>query len=114
LNDGGFDLNQGSHAQDNDRDGNGKMALGFIIGISLGFGVGLALDNLPIGMAIGAGMGVSLGIAFSREGQQPSRSMAITSIVLLAVGVIVLAAFMHLARPQWWCGYPVLNLIPGC
>jgi uncharacterized membrane protein AbrB (regulator of aidB expression) len=90
------------------------MALGFAVGISLGFGVGLALDSLPLGMAIGAGIGISLAMAFSREGQQPSRTMTITSIVLLAVGLIVLAAFMHLARPQWWCGYPVLNLIPGC
>jgi multidrug transporter EmrE-like cation transporter len=109
-----MDLNQGSQAQDDDRDGNAKMALGFVIGISLGFGVGLALDSLPIGMAIGAGMGVSLAMAFSREGRQPSRTMAITSMILLIVGIIVLAAFMHLARPQWWCGYPVLNLIPGC
>ena len=107
-------MNQRTDAQDNGRDGSAKMALGFIMGISMGFGLGLALDSLPIGIAIGAGMGVSLAVAFSREGQQPSRSMKITSFVLLAVGIIVLAAFMHLIHPQWWCGYPVLNLIPGC
>jgi multidrug transporter EmrE-like cation transporter len=107
-------LNQRSNIQDHDQDGNSNMALGFIIGISLGFGVGLALDNLPIGMAIGAGMGISLAMAFSREGRQPSRTMAITSMVLLVVGIILLTAFISLARPQWWCGYPVLNLIPGC
>jgi hypothetical protein len=40
--------------------------------------------------------------------------MIIAGIVLVAVGIVVLAVFIHLVVPHWWCDYPVLNLLPGC
>jgi len=93
---------------------NARIALGLCIGVALGISIGLALGSIPIGIAIGAGVGLSLGLAFSRQRQEPSRPLTNAGIVLLVVGIIVLAVVMHLVVPNWWCDYPVLNLIPGC
>jgi hypothetical protein len=40
--------------------------------------------------------------------------MTIAGVLLLLVGIVVLAVIMHLVLPQWWCDYPILNLLPGC
>ena len=103
-----------SDAQQDRRDRNARMALGLCIGLALGISIGLALGSIPIGIAIGTGAGVSLGLAFSRQRQEPSRPLTIAGVVLLLVGIIVLAVVMHLVIPNWWCDYPLLNLLPGC
>lgn len=103
-----------SDTQHDGRDANSRLLLALCIGVALGISLGVALGSIPIGIAIGAGVGVSLGIAFSGRRQEPSKPMTIAGILLVAVGIIVLAVFMHLVRPQLWCEYPILNLIPGC
>lgn len=107
-------MNQGASAQQDDRDRGAKMGVGMAIGLATGLAIGVALGSIPIGVAIGAGMGVSLGLAFSGQRREPSRPMIIAGVVLVLVGIVVLAVVMHLVEPQWWCGYPGLNLIPGC
>jgi len=90
------------------------MALGIGIGMPLGIAIGLLLDSIGIGVAIGVTLGVSLGLAFSGQRRETPRALAIAGVVLVLVGIVVLAVIMHLVEPQWWCGYPGLNLIPGC
>jgi multidrug transporter EmrE-like cation transporter len=107
-------MNQRANGQRSSGESSAKMALGMAIGITLGTAIGLALDSIAIGVAIGAGVGISLGVAFSGQRQEPSKPMTIAGVVLVAVGIVVLAIFMTLVRPQWWCQYPGLNLIPGC
>jgi multidrug transporter EmrE-like cation transporter len=107
-------MDQRANEQPNNRDPRAGLLLGLCIGVALGISLGVALDSIPIGIAIGAGVGVSLGIAFSGRRQEPSKPMTIAGILLVAVGIVVLAVVMHLIFPQWWCDYPVLNLIPGC
>lgn len=106
--------NQRENGQRASRDTAAKMALGMAIGMALGVAIGLALDSIAIGVAIGSGLGTSLGIALSAQRQEPSMPMTIAGVVLVAVGIVVLAVIMLLVRPQWWCQYPILNLIPGC
>jgi multidrug transporter EmrE-like cation transporter len=105
---------QESDTEKNDQDTNARMALGLVIGMALGVALGVALDSIPIGIAIGAGIGVSLGAAFSGRRPEPSRPLTVAGVVLVLAGVLVLAVMMHLVLPRWWCGYPVLNLLPGC
>ena len=107
-------VNQVSNGQHDTRDRSAKMALGLAIGLALGVPIGLALDSIPIGIAIGTSLGVSLGLALSGRRQEPSKPLVIAGVVLLLAGIIVFAAVMHLVLPQWWCGYPILNLLPGC
>lgn len=107
-------MTQSANEQPNNRDPRAGLLLGLCIGVALGVSLGVALDSIPIGIAIGAGVGVSLAIAFSGRKQEPSRPLTIAGVVLVLIGIIVLAVVMHLVQPQWWCGYPVLNLLPGC
>ena len=109
-----FEMNQGSNEQPNSRDTRAGLLLALCIGVTLAISLGVALDSIPIGIAIGAGVGLSLGMAFSGRRQEPSRPLTIAGVVLLLVGVIVFAVVMSLVRPQWWCDYPILNLVPGC
>ena len=106
-------MNHGADGQYAGRD-TAKMLLGMAIGLALGLAVGLALDNIAIGAAIGGGIGVSLGVAFSQGRREPSKPMTIAGVLLVVAGIIVLAIMLHLIQPQWWCDYPVLNLVPGC
>ena len=107
-------MNHKVDAQRDSRDVGAKMVMGMAIGMALGFAIGLVLDSIPIGVAIGSGLGVSFGLAFSGQSQEPSKPMTIAGVVLVAVGIVVLAIVLHLIQPQWWCQYPILNLIPGC
>jgi multidrug transporter EmrE-like cation transporter len=107
-------MEQKSAAQQNGQDRNARMALGLCIGMALGISLGVALGSIPIGIAIGAGVGVSLGMAFSGQRQEPSKPLTIVGILLLVVGIVLLAVILSLVRPQWWCDYPILNLLPGC
>jgi multidrug transporter EmrE-like cation transporter len=107
-------MNQRADGQHASRDTGAKMALGMAIGMALGFAIGLALDNIAIGVAIGAGLGISFGVAFSGQRQEPSKPLTIAGVFLVLFGIVVLAIMMHLIEPQWWCQYPILNLIPGC
>jgi hypothetical protein len=107
-------VNQVSNGQHDTRDRSAKMALGLAIGLALGVSLGVALDSIPIGIAVGAGVGVSLAMAFSGKRQEPSRPLIIAGIVLMLLGIFVFAVLMSLVLPQWWCGYPILNLLPGC
>jgi len=107
-------MNERENEQPGSRDRNSRLLLGWCIGMALGVSLGVALGSIPIGIAIGAGVGVSLGMAFSGQRQQPSRPLTIAGVVLVLVGIIVLALVMSLVLPQWWCDYPVLNLLPGC
>jgi hypothetical protein len=91
-----------------------KMLLGMAIGIALGLAVGLALDNIAIGAGMGVAIGTALGVNFSGRRREPSKALTVVGVVLLLIGIIVLAIVMSLVYPQWWCDYPVLNLIPGC
>lgn len=92
--------------------------------------VGGYLLNVPIALAVAVVGGIvmlwGLGLlvrfvrkypkvpAQSGQRQEPSRLLMIAGVVLLLVGTVVLAIFMHLVEPMWWCQYPILNLIPGC
>lgn len=107
-------MEQTPNEQPNNRDPRAGLLLGLCIGVALGVSLGVALDSIPIGIAIGAGVGVSLGMAFSGRKQEPSRPLTIAGVVLPLEGVIVFAVVMSLVRPQWWCDYPILNLLPGC
>ena len=107
-------MSQTADEQPENRDPRAGLLLGLCIGIAVGVSVGAALDCYPIGFAIGAGVGVSLGMAFSGRRQEPSRPLIIAGVVLVLVGIIVFAVLMSLALPQWWCDYPILNLLPGC
>jgi multidrug transporter EmrE-like cation transporter len=106
-------MNHGADGQYAGRD-TAKMLLGMAIGLALGLAVGLALDNIAIGAGMGIAIGTALGVAFSGRRREPSRPLTILGVVLLLVGIVVLAIIMSLVEPQWWCDYPVLNLIPGC
>lgn len=103
-----------TETEQDSRGQNARIALGLCIGLALGISLGLALHSMPIGIAIGAGVGVSFAMAFSCQRQGPSRPLTIVGVVLLLVGIIVLAVVMHLVVPNWWCDYPILNLVPGC
>jgi drug/metabolite transporter (DMT)-like permease len=104
-----------ANEQSNKADTCAGILLGLCIGVILGISIGVALDSAPIGIAIGAGVGVSLATAFSRRREEPSEPMTIAGgIVLTVVGIIVLAVVLHIAQPQWWCAFSVLNLLPGC
>jgi multidrug transporter EmrE-like cation transporter len=107
-------MNQSANEQPGSRDPRAGLVLGLCIGVALGISLGVALDSIPIGVAIGVGVGVSLGMAFSGRTQEPSRPLTVAGVALLLVGIIVLALVMSLVLPHWWCGYPVLNLLPGC
>ena len=107
-------MNQNGVEQPSTRDPRAGLLLGLCIGAALGISLGVALDSIPIGIAIGAGVGVSLGMAFSGPKQEPRSPMTIAAVLLLLVGIVVLAVIMHLIVPQWWCSYPILDLLPGC
>lgn len=107
-------MNPTGKEQPSSRDPHLGLLLGLCIGVALGISLGVALGSIPIGIAIGAGVGISLGIAFSGKRQEPSRPLTIAGALLLLVGIVVLAVLMHLVVPQWWCSYPILNLLPGC
>ena len=107
-------MNQIGKEQPSTRDPRAGLLLGLCIGLALGVALGVALGSIPIGIAIGAGIGISLGIAFSGKRREPSRPLTIAGVLLLLVGIVVLALVMHLVLPQWWCDYPILNLVPGC
>ncbi len=106
-------MNQGAEGQYAGLD-TPKMLLGMAIGMALGLAVGLALDNIAIGAGMGVAIGTALGVAFSGPRREPSKPLTVVGVVLLLVGIFVLAIVMHLVQPQWWCEYPILNLIPGC
>jgi len=107
-------MTQAENEQPNSKDRRAGFLLGFLIGIALAVSLGAALDSYPIGIGVGTGVGVSLGVAFSGQRREPSKPLTIIGIVLLVVGVALLVVILSLVRPQWWCGYPVLNLLPGC
>jgi len=109
-----MDNNNSTDPQQDGRDRSARVALGLCIGLALGISVGVALGSIPIGIGIGAGVGAALGIAFSGRKREPSRPLTIAGVVLLLVGIVVLALFMSLVLPRWWCDYPILNLFPGC
>jgi len=91
------------------------MALCIVgIGLPLGLAFGLLVDSIGMGVAGGVAVGVCLGSAFSGQRQEASKPLIIAGAGLLAAGIVVVAIVMHLVHPQWWCGYPILNLIPGC
>jgi multidrug transporter EmrE-like cation transporter len=100
--------------QPSNRDPRSGVLLGLCIGVALGVSLGVALDSIPIGVAIGAGVGASLATAFSARRQEPSKPLILAGVALLLVGIILLALIMSLVLPHWWCGYPILNLLPGC
>jgi hypothetical protein len=106
-------MNQGANTQYAGRD-TAKMLLGMAIGIALGLAVGVTLDNIAIGAGMGVAIGTALGVSLSGRRREPSKALTVVGVVLLLVGIVVLAIVMNLAYPQWWCDYPVLNLIPGC
>ncbi len=106
-------MNQGAEGQYAGRD-RAKMLLGMAIGLALGLAVGLALDNIAIGAGMGVAIGAALGVAFSGRRREPSKPLTVVGVVLLLFGIVVLAIIMHLVEPQWWCEYPILNLIAGC
>ena len=107
-------MNQTGKEQPSNSDPRAGLLLGLCIGVAVGVALGVALDSIPIGIAIGAGVGVSLGTAFSGKRQEPSGPLTIAGVLLLLVGIVVLAVVMHLVLPQWWCDYPILDLLPGC
>ena len=107
-------MSQTADEQPENSDPRAGLLLGLCIGVALGVSLGVALDSIPIGIAIGAGVGASLGMAFSGRRQEPSRPLIIAGVALLFVGIIVFAVIMRLVQPQWWCDYPILNLVPGC
>ena len=107
-------MNERENEQPGSRDRNSRLLLGWCIGMALGVSLGVALGSIPIGIGMGAGVGAALGMAFSGRKQESSRPLTIAGVALLLVGIIVLALVMSLVRPQWWCDYPILNLLPGC
>jgi hypothetical protein len=106
-------MNHGAGGQYASRDA-ARMLLGMAIGLTLGLAVGLTLDNIAIGAGMGIAIGAALGVALSGRRREPSRPLTVLGVVLLLVGIVVLAIIMNLIEPQWWCEYPVLNLLPGC
>lgn len=106
-------MNHGAEGRYPRRDA-ARMLLGMAIGLPLGLSVGLALENIAIGAGMGIAIGTALGVALSGRRREPSRLLTVLGVVLLLVGIVVLATIMSLIEPQWWCEYPVLNLLPGC
>jgi drug/metabolite transporter (DMT)-like permease len=107
-------MSQAENEQPGNRDRSRRLLVGLCVGIGVGLALGVALDSIPAGFVLGVGLGVSLGLAFSGQRREPSKPLTIAGILLLAVGIVLLAVIMSLVRPQWWCDYPILNLVPGC
>lgn len=51
---------------------NHRFSIG--IGFILGVGVGIALDNLPVGIGVGLALGAALNAAIRRKQYQPART----------------------------------------
>ncbi|MGB9299875.1 MAG: hypothetical protein WCD51_04695 [Anaerolineae bacterium] len=107
-------MSQAQKQQLSNLDRSRRLLLGLCVGIGVGLALGVALGSIPAGFVLGVGLGVSLGLAFSGQRREPSKPLTIVGILLLAVGIVLLAVVMSLVRPQWWCDYPILNLVPGC
>ena len=70
----------------------------------MGIPIGIALDNIAIGVAIGGGMGVSLGVAFAQQNKErksavpKSRRITYTLLFgflsLVLVGLVLLVIFL--------------------
>jgi len=107
-------MNQIPNNQQSSANAGARMGLGTAIGMALGLLIGLLLDSTALGFGMGVALGAAMGLALSGQKREPSKPLTIAGILLLAVGIALLALILSLVRPQWWCDYPILNLLPGC